>query len=317
MVGTLILHSGGMNSTIALYLALKDKTLEPPYHALTFKTKLSDTYETGKAEDIFKQAIAPFVSKECIAVSNLDELPRHKIINISGDYFCSETYIKLLHLLAIATGYAITHSLKDIVIGISSTEAGYSRQEEDFIFSMEKTIRLATGLSNLYTSKPNLVTPLIDADKADLFKTANTLGILQIIVDETTSCRYFDREFRQFDWGKGCGGCYDCQQRGDGWRAYLKDAKRWKDQEQKLKNKVKIGNITYTGVGDPARWVILDRDDNGKSSIVMMHGKERLFTKPTDAWDWVRQQQDTDKFYSVVGQETAKHVVAKNVEAYG
>ncbi len=321
MAGTLILLSGGLNSTVALYEAFEDENLSRPYHAITFNYG-QDSDELTAAQNIFKKAIAKFIPSP-VSITSCEDLPNHetycifhfKVENKTVTYE-NAFYLKLLQFLAAAAIYALNNDLSDIVIGISTnkTERTEPEFERDFIDNVSTAIADAASLSGLYHKRPLLHTPLIGVSKEKIFEKAYDLGILELVLNETYTCHapILNPEYpdKIHEWGKGCGTCNDCSKRKKGWAKFQRNLQRQKDKKEKESvDKVTIGNITYMGVGNPARWVILDRDNDSKSSIVKTHGKERLFISPTEAWDWIKTQHDTEKFYTVTGQDAARHVM--------
>lgn len=113
-----------------------------------------------------------------------------------------------LFFLSIAGVIARNNGLHNIITGVSESDfSGYPDCREEFIRSAEKTISLAMD----YEIK--IHTPLMHKTKAQTWKMAEELGILDLVAEETVTC------YNGIP-GSGCGACPACTLRQKGLEEY-------------------------------------------------------------------------------------------------
>src|SRR5690606_2364376 len=101
-----------------------------------------------------------------------------------------------LLFLSIAGSFAYSRNIADLVTGVCQTDfSGYPDCRRVFIESLETTLSLALAPRDF-----RIHTPLMYLDKADTFKLADDLGVLELILEETHTDYHGDRSIRH-EWG--------------------------------------------------------------------------------------------------------------------
>ncbi len=183
MKKAIVLLSGGLDSTTALYLAQSRGFGE--IYALTF--------EYGQKHD--KEL------KSAIAIAKAAGVKEHKIVNLSlnqwkgcsltdqdieigdGDVNRSDipaTYVPARNMvfLSVAASYADALGITDIFIGVSEVDySGYVDCREEFIQAMENAINLGTVLGAEKKQKITLHAPFMHMTKAEEIKLGVRLGV--------------------------------------------------------------------------------------------------------------------------------------------
>jgi 7-cyano-7-deazaguanine synthase len=122
-----------------------------------------------------------------------------------------------------AGALAYRRSLRRIVGGMCETDfSGYPDCRDDTIKALQVALNL--GMQRRFV----LETPLMWIDKAATWAMAESLGILDLIVEQTHTCYLGDRTNRR-EWGFGCGTCPACVLRSEGfhrWRSFRKPDKQ-------------------------------------------------------------------------------------------
>jgi 7-cyano-7-deazaguanine synthase len=99
--------------------------------------------------------------------------------------------------LAQAAAFAYARGNRDIVFGASQTDySGYPDCRREFVDAMQQALGLALD-TNL-----SIHTPLMDLSKAETWRLAKELGVLETIVEHTHTDYYGDRSERH-PWGYG------------------------------------------------------------------------------------------------------------------
>jgi 7-cyano-7-deazaguanine synthase len=99
--------------------------------------------------------------------------------------------------LAHAAAFAYARGIRDIVFGASQTDySGYPDCRRDFVDAMQLALGLALD-TNL-----RIHTPLMDLTKAETWRLANELGVLETIIEHTHTDYHGDRSERH-PWGYG------------------------------------------------------------------------------------------------------------------
>lgn len=100
--------------------------------------------------------------------------------------------------LTIAAGFAYTKGIRDLVAGVCQTDySGYPDCRRNFIDSMEQSLTLALDTEII------IHTPLMYLTKAESWKLANDLGVLEIIRHDTHTDYNGDRTtFNEWGYGK-------------------------------------------------------------------------------------------------------------------
>jgi 7-cyano-7-deazaguanine synthase len=113
--------------------------------------------------------------------------------------------------LTLAAAYGAKFGIYDLVIGICEQDrSGYPDCRFEFAEAAQVALSLALD------EPVGIHTPLVSVSKADTWRMAYELGILDVIIRDTHTCYHGDRtELRE--WGYGCGKCPACVERARGW----------------------------------------------------------------------------------------------------
>lgn len=195
----LILFSGGQDSTTCLYWA---KTKFSKIIALGFNYGQRHQIELEQAKIIAKNASVPFEIidiRGSLSGSSLTEVSRdmnsthHRNESLPSTFLPGRNAV----FLTLASSFAFERKITDLVTGVCQTDySGYPDCRSNFITSMEQTLTLALD------AKIKIHTPLMNLSKAETWKLAKDLGILEIIRDQTHTDYYGDRETKN-EWGYG------------------------------------------------------------------------------------------------------------------
>lgn len=210
----LVVFSGGQDSTTCLYWALRHFG---EVHTMTFAYGQKHNVEIEAAERIAGLAGVDFhlmdisqiasVGKNSLTDSTMimdDEKPENSVPN---------TFVpgRNLLFLSIAAVYARESGIYDIVTGVSQTDfSGYPDCRDSFIRSLNVTLNLAMDGQFV------IHTPLMWLDKAQTWALADSLGVFDIVRNETVTCYNGIK-------GEGCGHCPACHLRNAGLEKYSQD----------------------------------------------------------------------------------------------
>ncbi|WP_436513988.1 7-cyano-7-deazaguanine synthase QueC [Clostridium thermobutyricum] len=96
----------------------------------------------------------------------------------------------------------------NIITGVSQSDfSGYPDCRDVFIKSLNVTLNLSMDYEF------NIITPLMWIDKADTWKMADDLGVLDLVKNETLTCYNGIK-------GDGCGNCPSCKLRSHGFEEF-------------------------------------------------------------------------------------------------
>lgn len=211
----LVVLSGGQDSTTCLYWAIarfgKDNVSAIGFdYGQRHKTELECAREICNREGIEYEIVATPVINELSANSLTREdieVDEEKPEGTPPNTFVEGRNHLFLSYAAI---YAKTHNITDIVTGVCETDfSGYPDCRDIFVKSLNVTLNLAMDYSFV------IHTPLMWLDKADTWKMAEDLGVLDIIYNKTLTC--YNGII-----GEGCGHCPACHLRNKGYKEFLK-----------------------------------------------------------------------------------------------
>jgi 7-cyano-7-deazaguanine synthase len=164
------------------------------------------------------------ITHEVLAVNSLKELGGNALTSDSIEVASGETENTMpntfvpgrnIIFLTLAAARAYQLNITDIVTGLGQEDySGYPDCREEFIDSMEKTLRLGTDKTFI------IHRPLMFMNKAEIWELSNQLGHLQEIIELTHTCYNGTRD-QLHDWGYGCDSCPACKLRADGYRLYM------------------------------------------------------------------------------------------------
>lgn len=206
MTTCVVIMSGGQDSTTCLAYALKKYG---DVHAIAFDYSQKHKIELEKAASICKDWTVPL---ERIDVSFLNSLGNSSLTgNGDGVFVCNRNAM----FLTIAHGVAQNEDARVVIGGMCQGDfSGFTDCREEFIKSLENSLNLG------YASNISFEMPLMHKSKAETFKLAEELGILDKIIEDTHTCYNGDSSTKHA-WGFGCGQCGSCKVRRKGWESFI------------------------------------------------------------------------------------------------
>lgn len=212
MMKAVVLLSGGQDSTTVLY---KAKQENDQVFAITFSYGQRHAQELEVARQIAKDAKVPIQVIEIPGLAQLVEssLLQHDTEVDKANYSTPtpNTFVPGRNLLFLTYAYMYAYTLQGdkIYIGVSAADySGYPDCRQDFINSFAQTATLATE------RHIQLVTPLMNLDKSQVWNMANELGILHLVKTQTLTC--YNGII-----GDGCGDCPACVLRKKGYEKFI------------------------------------------------------------------------------------------------
>ena len=220
MIGksALVVLSGGQDSTTCLYWAKRNFERVA---ALSFRYGQKHVAEVNLAHDIAREANVewecmdlPFIAdlaKDCSLTNTSLSIEEEKPADRLPSTFVPG---RNLFFLSIAAIHASQKGIWDLVTGVSQTDfSGYPDCRDSFVKSLNVTINLATD------RQFRIHTPLMWIDKAQTWKMADELGVMDIVRYRTLTCY-------NGIVGDGCGHCPSCKLRKKGLEQYEQQRKR-------------------------------------------------------------------------------------------
>lgn len=211
----LVVLSGGQDSTTCLFWAIK-KFGKENTAAIGFDYGQRHKAELECAAQICKAADVPF---EVVATPIINELSANALTR--GDIPVEKekpqdappnTFVEGRNLLFLsyAAIYAKTHGMTELVTGVCETDfSGYPDCRDIFVKSLNVTLNLAMDYGFV------IHTPLMWLTKADTWRLADELGVLDTVYRHTLTC--YNGII-----GEGCGECPACFLRRRGYEEFLK-----------------------------------------------------------------------------------------------
>lgn len=202
----LVVLSGGQDSTTCLIHALHNYD---DVHAISFYYKQRHSIELEFARKTCEDLD---VSHKVVDLTALGQLTSNALTDSAIDVKAGEggqlpsTFVdgRNLLFLSYAAIYAKSLGITDIITGVSATDySGYPDCRDVFIKSLNVTLNLAMDYQF------NLITPLMWLTKAETWRMADDLDMLDFIRDRTVTCYHGIP-------GDGCGECPACQLRKKG-----------------------------------------------------------------------------------------------------
>ena len=208
-----VLFSGGQDSTTCLFWALK-KYKE--VIAVSFDYNQKHILELDCAKNICEKHGVEYHSLDMTLLNQLapNSLTR-KDMEVdkdapSGGVPNSFVDGRNLLFLTFVAVFAKQRGINNIVTGVSQSDfSGYPDCRDVFIKSLNVTLNLAMGYEFI------VETPLMWINKAETWKMAYDLGVLDTIKEETLTC--YNGVI-----GNGCGDCPSCKLRKKGYLEFKK-----------------------------------------------------------------------------------------------
>jgi len=208
----LVLFSGGQDSTVCLFWALKRFAR---VETICFRYGQRHASEIEAAQAI---AATANVSFRIIDASLIAGLSRNSLTDISlvmdieqtGE-LPPNTFVPGRNLLFISMAAVVAReqNIANLITGVSQADySGYPDCREDFIRSLNVTLNLAMDEQFV------IHTPLMYLDKTAVWRFADELGIFNMVKTQTVTC------YNGIP-GDGCGECPSCKLRQNGLQQFL------------------------------------------------------------------------------------------------
>lgn len=195
----LVLFSGGQDSTTCLFWAKKNFQ---QVEALGFRYGQKHDVELKQAKLIADKAGVPFhviditgiLQGSALTEHNKDVSAQHELApNLPASFVPGRNAV----FLTIASSYAFTKGISDIIGGMCQTDySGYPDCRRVFVDSLQTTMTLALE------KDIRIHTPLMYLTKAETWKLAFDLGVLDIVRDFSHTDYNGDRT-QYNEWGYG------------------------------------------------------------------------------------------------------------------
>lgn len=208
-----VVLSGGQDSTTCLFWAIK-KFGKENVSAVGFdygqrhKTELECAKEICAEADIEYEVIpTPIINQLSANALTRDdiEVDEEKPEGAPPNTFVEGRNLLFLSYAAI---YAKTHGATELVTGVCETDfSGYPDCRDMFVKSLNVTLNLAMDYNFV------IHTPLMWLNKAQTWKLADDLGVIDIVYNKTLTCYNGVK-------GQGCGHCPACTLRRRGYEEY-------------------------------------------------------------------------------------------------
>jgi 7-cyano-7-deazaguanine synthase len=218
----LVILSGGQDSTTCLFWARENFSA---VHAISFLYGQKHIIEVSAAERIcaklgIDHKIADMSFIQEIAESRLfagEGKIENEMHPLSGSVPSSFVPYRNLFFLTGAAAWASKLRVRHLVAGMNHADSsGYADCRDVFVKSAQVALNLATDFDDLDIV---IHTPLMWLTKGEIFRLAETLNCLEVIMNDTVTCYYGSEE--KHEYGKGCGKCPACLIRQKGYREYV------------------------------------------------------------------------------------------------
>jgi 7-cyano-7-deazaguanine synthase len=137
----------------------------------------------------------------------------------AADHGLPSTFVpgRNMLVLAHAAAYGAMHGIYDLVTGVCEADAaGYPDCRASFVH------RATQALSEALDDAVRIHAPLLHLNKAETWRLADDLGVLEIIRVMTHTCyNGIHDDLHLHEWGYGCGNCPSCSERSNGYNEYL------------------------------------------------------------------------------------------------
>lgn len=211
---TVVCHSGGMDSSICLALAIRDYGLDNVY-AFTYSFGQRHSLELERSSFICSQwgvkhkTIDLPMLREITSSALLDETIEieHEVGKPANTMVVGRNGL-FVRLAAIYADHVGASSVFIGVLGLEATNSGYRDCSREYMDLKEQILRL-----DLDNSAFCIHTPLVHLTKMETMQLAEELGVLEFLLKETVSC------YRGVP-GEGCQNCPACRLRNEGLKEF-------------------------------------------------------------------------------------------------
>jgi 7-cyano-7-deazaguanine synthase len=213
----IVLFSGGQDSTTCLFWA---KRFFERVEAVAFRYGQRHAVELRQAAVIARLAAVPLtvlpldglLGNSALLDDAADvDAPHAAHAELPASFVPGRNML----FLAAAGSHAFNRGIFDLIGGMCETDySGYPDCRRAFIDGMEQTLSLAMAPARF-----RIHTPLMRLDKADTFRLAETLGVLDVVVEHSHTDYRGDRSQRH-PWGYGTLDNEASRLRAKGWHEY-------------------------------------------------------------------------------------------------
>ena len=224
----LVLFSGGQDSTVCLFYALKKydyvETIGFDYgqrHKVELKCR-------DNIIRIIKEQFSHWGDRikddHCLPLPALKLIGGTSLTEDSAFYLSENglpsTFVPARNLLFLtyAAALAYRRDIDVLITGMCETDySGYPDCRRKTLDSLEHSIML--GMEK----KVTIETPLMEIDKKNTWQFAQELGgekLINIIIEHTHSCYRGERRYL-YAWGYGCNDCFACNLRSNGYQRWI------------------------------------------------------------------------------------------------
>jgi 7-cyano-7-deazaguanine synthase len=226
--GTLVLFSGGQDSTVCLAWALERfarvETIGFDYgqrHRVELDVRPQVRQRIAAMRPAWAARLGEdhVVKLDALAAISETALTRDVAIEIAEGGLPT-TFVPGRNLLffTFAGALAYRRGIRHLVAGMCETDySGYPDCRNDTVMAMQRALDL--GMDRRFV----IHTPLMWIDKAATFALAQDIGgqaFVDLLVEDTHTCYLGDRAHRHA-WGYGCGTCPACRLRADGFTKWV------------------------------------------------------------------------------------------------
>ena len=222
-----VIFSGGQDSTTCLFRSI-EKFGKNNVMAVSFSYGQRHSAELEAATDICNKngirhlilpidlysrlEAAPSMNEvHCSLLDNDLEIKKENDSDFPNSFVPYRNLLFLVHA-AIAAKF---FGAKNLVIGVSQIDySGYPDCREEFICETQNLFKTAMGNDEDVV----IHAPLIHLSKAETWKMASDLSVLDLVYHETVTCYNGIK-------GEGCGECPACQIRRQGYLSFLESQK--------------------------------------------------------------------------------------------
>lgn len=219
MSNALVILSGGQNSTTCLGVAFKTNT---NVAAISFDCG-HHSAELSAAKLICEAKHIPWT---CVDLPFFNDLITSALLNHAMDVSAEHGYKPNLpasfvpnrNALFITLAHAYAQEIQADYIYTGVCQIDYSSYPDCQKIFID---RLNDALNIGYETSIQIIAPLMDLTKAETFRLAEDVGILDAVIEFSVTC-YRGDVSKVNDWGYGCGECPACVLRSKGWEEYTR-----------------------------------------------------------------------------------------------
>lgn len=216
---SIVVLSGGQDSVTTFYQALQESDVVAAVH---FFYGQRHAIERDCAAYHAEKADVPLIE---LPIEALSLIGNSGLLSTGADI--NAPHAKRAHLpasfvpgrnllfLTLAAAQAMKLDAVQVWTGVCQADfSGYPDCRQDTLDALQTALRLGMEFPEL-----ELLAPLMNLTKAQTFARAESLGVLESVIEFTHTC-YNGDAYHRHNWGYGCGHCPSCRVRARGWAEY-------------------------------------------------------------------------------------------------